>query len=139
MIVGSTHIPRTVERSYCRSSEDTYFTKIADYKIHSTALMTNIPFGEAEIVIDGLDSSVFINAEETKLTFSSTIRVQNYLTTRYIGRAPLTYYGPKTKKGHRFWLICPDGNPTYRERYFGTEGAIGVNNPNANEQVTQPR
>ena len=139
MIIGAMNIPRVIERSHCRSSEDTFFTTQGDYKIHSTALMANIPFEKASIIVDGVDKSIFINADDTKLTFSSTVRVQNFLTTRYVGRAPLTYYGPKTKMGHKFLLICPNGSPLYKERYFGTAGAIGGNNPNANEQITQPR
>lgn len=103
MISGAYSVPRVTEESVCRSSQDYRFTEIGIYKIHSTALMSNIPFGEASGEARSIDSSIFENDEETQLHFKPIIRCQNFLSTRYIGRAPLEWYGTGmvTKKGHQ--------------------------------------
>jgi len=139
MILGSMNVPRVIEKSHCRSSEPTFFTEIGDYKIHATALMPLIPFEVAKVTSDTIDSSIFVNSGDTKLTFATTVRRQNYLTTRYVGRAPLTYYGPRTPIGHEFVMRCDGGDPSYQRRSFGTEGAMGGGGTDANEMVTQPR
>jgi hypothetical protein len=128
MIIGAANIPRVVEKSCCRITEDYYITAIADYRIHSTALMPNIPFEWSKIIPNSIDKSIFINDGNTKLSFDSQIKIQNYLTTHYIGSAPLEYYGPKTKMGREFQLICFKGDPSYKFRSFGTEGAIRGDN-----------
>ena len=139
MIIGSMSVSRVVERSYCRIADDYYMSMIGDYKIHANALMAHIEFAKARVIKRSIDSSIFVNDADTKLVFPNQIEVQNYLTTRYIGRAPLEFYGPKTKLGRQFILICTGGDPTYKFRYFGTEGAITGNNPNANELIEHPR
>ncbi len=140
MLNGTYSIPRVNEESVCRSSKDYRFTDIGVYKIHSNALMPNIPFEEASNQLENIDSSIFDNDEESKLYFPHTIECQNYLTTRYIGRAPLEWYQAHqyTKKGRQFILICRDGNPTSSFRVFGTEDAIRGYNRNANENVSFP-
>lgn len=139
MIIGTASVPRVVEESTCRSSMDYEFSEIGDYFIHSTTLMPNIPFEEGLITPEQIDSSIFINNDSTKLSFDSTIECQNYLTTKYVGRAPLEFYGPKTKMGREFVLICKDGDPSYSKRVFGTEDAIRGYNRNANENVMMPK
>lgn len=139
MILGAMNVSRVVEKSHCRTSEDYKLTVIGDYKIHSTTLMPNIPFEKAKEVVETIDDSIFLNVDDTKLTFLRAIKVQNYLTTHYVGRAPLEFYGPATKMGHEFQLICANGDPSYKQRYFGTEGAIGANNSGANDLVTYRR
>jgi hypothetical protein len=139
MIIKTYSVPRVIKESYCRSSEDTFFSELSDYKIHSNSLMPNIPFEEANIEPYEIDpSGIFLNDEETKLTFSNMIDCQNYLTTKYVGRAPLEYYGPKTKMGRQFILICKDGDPSYQFRCFGTKDAIHGYNRNANENILLP-
>lgn len=139
MILGRVKIPGVVQRSRCRTSEDYKLTTIGDYKIHSTALMPKIPFEKARETVETIDSTIFVNSDDTKLTFSRSLKVQNYLTTRYVGRAPLEFYGPATKMGREFVLVCPDGDSSYRGRYFGTEGSVGGYNASANELVTFER
>ena len=138
MIIGTYSVPRVVEESYCRSSEDYEFSELSDYKIHGTALMPNIPFEEALVESYEIDDTIFINDEETQLIFESTVDTQNFLTAKYVGRAPLEFYGPKTKMGRQFKLICREGNPMYQYRSFGTEDAIRGYNRNANENVILP-
>lgn len=140
MLSGTFSVSRVIEESTCRSSKDYRFTDVGLYKIHSTSLMPEIPFEEAVILPYEIDSSIFINDEETKIEVPETINLQNFLTTRYIGRAPLEYYqnGEKTKMGRQFVLLCRNGNPTEKYRVFGTEDAIRGYNKDANENVYLP-
>lgn len=131
MILGSRNISRVINDSYCKSSEDYYFTEVGDYKIYSSSLMPMIKFEEAREESIEIDSSIFNNEE--KLHFKKTTKIQNYLTARFVGRAPLKFYGPKTKYGEQFILICKDNNPSYKMRYFGTEDAIRGFNRGAND------
>ena len=140
MIHGTYGVGRVIEESICRSSKDYRFTELGLYKIHSTSLMPNIPFEEASIQPREIDKSIFINDAETKLDFQNTIRCQNFLTTRYIGRAPLEWYqgNQTTLMGRQFILICRNGNPTEDYRAFGTEAAVRGYNRNANENTALP-
>lgn len=140
MISGVFSVPRVIEESVCRTSKDYRFTDVGIYKIHSTALMPEIPFDEAIVLPYEIDSSIFVNDKETMPTFFDTIECQNFLSTRYIGRAPLEWYdgAQKTKMGRQFVLICRNGNPTENYRVFGTEDAIRGYNRNANENVRLP-
>lgn len=140
MLYGTYMVPRVAEESVCRSSKDYRFTEIGVYKIHSNALMPNIPFEEAAIMPEVIDSSIFINDDTTMLDFEPTIQCQNFLTTRYIGRAPLEWYSgdQMTKMGRQFVLICRNGNPSESFRIFGTENAIRGYNRNANDNVSLP-
>lgn len=131
MILGTRFIPRVINDSYCKSSEDYYFTEIGDYKIHCASLMPIIKFEEANFNSEEIDDSIFNNDE--KLHFKKTLKIQNFLTARFVGRAPLKFYGPKTKMGEQFILICKNNNPSYKMRYFGTEDAIRGFNRNAND------
>lgn len=140
MISGVFSIPRVIEESVCRTSKDYRFTDVGIYKIHSTALMPDIPFDEAVVLPGEIDASIFINDNETKPSFMTTTECQNFLSTRYIGRAPLEWYqgDQKTKMGRQFILICRNGNPTEEYRVFGTEDAIRGYNRNANENIQLP-
>jgi len=138
MILGAMNIPRVVEKSRCKTSEDYLLTDIGDYKIWSSVCTPYIEFAKAKEVVDQIDKSIFINDQDTKLNFASTTKVQNYLTTRFIGRVPYTYYGPKTKMGEEFILLCSDGDPSYPERKFGTTEAFSSNS-NAAELITYAR
>lgn len=138
MINGTANVPRVVEESTCRSSKDYRFTEVGMYKIHSNALMPNIPFEEATETPEEIDKTIFLNDEETKLEFPTTIKCQNYLTTRFIGRAPLEFYDKDnlTKMGRQFLLECFNGNPNLPYRFFGTEAAIrGFNRDAADNNI----
>lgn len=140
MILGVLNVPRVVEESVCKSSQDYTFTDVGIYKIWSVALMPKIPFAEASVVDKSIDKSIFINDEETMPTFNRTIKCQNFLSTQYVGRAPLEWYGNgnKTKAGREFVLICRNGNPNAEYRVFGTSSAIHGYNRNASENVRMP-
>lgn len=139
MIIGARSIPRVIDESFCKVSEDSYFTEVGDYKIHSEALMPMIEFEQANEMNESIDKSIFINGSKHKLNVKSSCKVQNYLTTKYIGRAPLKFYGSPTKMGEQFILICRDNNPSYNTRYFGTEDAIHGFNRSANDSHYLPR
>ena len=64
MIIGSRNIPRVIEESFCKNSEDSYFTEIGDYKIHSKALMPMIEFEKANELF-----SFIFNFELSELKF----------------------------------------------------------------------
>lgn len=140
MLHGTYNVKRVVEESICRTSQDYRFTEIGIYKIHSTSLMPNIPFDEASIQPKEIDNSIFINDNQTKLYFQNTINCQNFLTTKYIGRAPLEWYhgDETTKMGRQFILICRNGDPTEPYRIFGTEDAIRGYNRGSNENIILP-
>lgn len=139
MIIGTFSVPRVVQESACRSSMDYEFSEVGDYKIHSTALMPNIPFEKAVITPEQIDNSIFANDSTCKLSFESNIQVQNFITAKYVGRAPLEFYGPKTPMGREFVLKCKDGDPSYPNRAFGTEDALKGYNRNANENTMMPK
>lgn len=140
MVHGTYGVPRVTEESVCRTTSDYTFTEVGLYKVHSTALMPNIPFEESSIQPYEIDSSIFINDDDTKLCLGNSIQCQNYLTTRFIGRAPLEWYDgdQKTKMGRQFVMICRNGNPNADNRVFGTEAAIKGYNRNANDNVKLP-
>jgi len=139
MIIGTFSVPRVVEESRCRNTKDYKFSEIGDYHIHSTVLMPNIPFEESCITPCNIDGSIFINDDETKLNFEANAKCQNFLTTKYIGTAPLEFYGKPTRMGREFILICRDNDPSYQYRVFGTEDAIRGYNRNANEKIMLPK
>lgn len=126
MIYGTSQVGRIIEESVCRSSKNYRFTDVGMFMIHATTLMPEIPFGAAAIVPEEIDSSIFINDDETKSIFPVTTNCQNYLTTKYIGRAPLEYYkdGEYTTMGREFILKCWYGITNDEYRVFGTESAI---------------
>jgi len=140
MINGTYSVNRVAEESTCRSAKDYKFTDIGMYKIHANALMPNIPFEEASEIPEVIDNTIFLNDDETKLSFAKTTKCQNYLTTQFIGRAPLEFYGgtDNTKKGRQFILKCLGGNPNMKYRYFGTEAAIRGHNKNAGDASSLP-
>lgn len=140
MLTGTFSVSRVAEESVCRSSKDYRFTDLGTYKIHSNTLMPNITFGEAKSIPYSIDSSIYINDSSTKPLLSATIKCQNYITARYIGRAPLEYYDSKTvtKMGREFILICTGGKTDDSSKIFGTENAIRGYNKNANENTTLP-
>ena len=140
MITGTTSVGRVVEESTCRSTKDYRFTDVGIYQIHSNALMPNIPFDSSKIILEEIDSSIFLNDKSTKLNIIKHIACQNFLTTKYIGHAPLEFYkkNTTTKKGRQFILICKNGNPNEIYRYFGTEAAIRGYNKGAADTVSLP-
>lgn len=140
MIHGTYNVDNVVEESVCRTSQDYRFTELGVYKIHSTTLMPNINFEESSIQPMEIDPSIFVNDEETKLDLESSIECQNFLTTKFIGRAPLEWYDEdqQTLMGRQFVLICRNGDPKEEYRVFGTEAAIRGYNRNANENTALP-
>ena len=138
MIIGTYSIPPVVEESTCKSADDYEFSDVGDFKFWSPVLNTNIPFERATELPEYIDASIFVNGSTTQLTFDSTIKTQNYFTAKYVGRAPLEFYGPKTEMGREFLLICREGIPRYRNLIVGTEDAVRGYNRDANENVINP-
>lgn len=141
MISGTYNVNRVEEYTVCRSSLKYQFVEIGLYKIHSISLMPRITFGKAKNVNKKVDKTIFVNDEETKLyNVQTKIETQNYLTTRFVGRAPLYHYnkGEFTELGHQFILRCRDGNPNEIYRSFGTEAAIAGYNKSANDNDYLP-
>ena len=140
MLSGSYKIPQIPEESICRTSEEYRFTDVGIYKIHANSLMSNIPFEKAKETKDIIDSEIFINNKKTKPKFKKTIKVQNYLSTFYVGRCPLEFYSgkKKTEIGRQFMLLCREGDPKENYRVFGTETAIRGFNKNAADMSSLP-
>lgn len=137
MLLGSLFVPRVMEYSRCRITEDYYLISPEDHHIHSTTLMPNIPFDYSKETFNIIDKSIFINSDETKLNFSNQIQIQNYVSTKYTGRYPYAFYGPKTKMGEEFELVCANGDPSYKSRYFRTQG--NIINANSNDMYRYDR
>lgn len=137
MMSGTYSLPKVTEEMVCRNTKDYYFVEVGLYQIHSTTIMTYIPFGESNKWKEKIEDTIFVNDEETKPQFDDELELQNFLTTKYVGRAPLEWYEPglKTKIGRKFVLVCSEGIPMARYRYFGTESAVHSFNRGANEVV----
>ena len=140
MITGILPVGRVVEESWCRGSQEYRYTDIGIYKIHSTSLMPLIPFETAKQQSESIDTTIFINDNETKLTLQKQTKTQNYLETLYVGRAPLKQYSKssKTAEGEKFLLKCLEGNPNAEYRVFGTESAIHAYNRTASNNAILP-
>jgi hypothetical protein len=140
MIYGTSTVASVVEESVCRTSKDYKFTDIGIYNVHSNALMPDIPFEEASDQPYSIDKTIFLNDDDTKMEITNTIICQNYITARYIGRAPLEWYDSKTstKMGREFVMMCRGGKTGDDYRIFGTEDAIRGYNKNANDNSELP-
>lgn len=140
MIFGTYTVPRVTEESVCRTSKDYQFTDVGIYKVHSNALMPNIPFEEESTQPYEIDPYLFINDDETMPDVNISTTCQNFITARYIGRAPLEWYGKGdyTKMGRQFVMVCRGGNASAEYRIFGTEDAIRGYNKNANDNTQMP-
>jgi len=140
MINGILPIKRVREESYCRASQEYRFNDIGIYKIHSTSLMPFIPFETAKKQNENIDTTIFLNDDENKLTLNKQTETQNYLETRYVGRAPLQQYSKsqKTPEGEKFILKCLEGNPNSDYRVFGTEDSIRGYNRSASDNKILP-
>ena len=139
MIVGTYSVPRVVEESICRSSKDYAFSEVGDYCFHNTTLTPNIPFEEAAVSPESIDASIFLNGKDSALNIAGTIECQNFITAKYIGRAPLEFYGPPTQMGREFVMVCEGGIPEYRKIHVGTEEAIRGFNRDANTNEIKPK
>ena len=125
MLTGLASIDSLPEESTCRNTDHTAFSAGSTYNMHCQALMPNIPFGKSEVLPYQIDSSLFLNEEETKLAFATKLMCQNYIPTRYVGSEDIPY---SKNRGKQFMLFCRNGNPDDQHRVFGTEdGLYGYN------------
>lgn len=140
MIYGTYSVPRVSQESTCRISKDYKMTDIGVYKVHSNAILPNIPFEEESNQPYTIDYSIFLNDEESMPQFEDNIECQNYMTAKFIGRAPLEFYAEDddTKMGRQFVFQCRNGNTGADYKIFGTEDAIRGYNRNANENIQMP-
>lgn len=140
MLTGMAFCNSAPDRTVCRTVEDYYMTIVGDYKVHATSVMSEIQYNNPRNLPESISSTIFINDASTKLSFPGTVATQNYLTTRYLGRAPLEYYGPKTPAGRdQFYLFFENGFTDYKWRKFGTDGSSRGNNVTANDMFTYQR
>lgn len=139
MIIGTASVPGIEEESVCRLTQPTMLTEVGDYQFASNAFMAGIPFEESKIVPEEIDSSIFMNSQGTELSFDSTVLTQNFVTAKYIGRAPLEYYGEPTEVGREFTMICKDGLALYGNLVVGTQSAIEGYNKDANDNEMVPK
>lgn len=140
MLSGSYKFPAIPEESVCMTSKAYQLTDVGIYKIYSNVLMPKIPYEEAREISEPIDSDIFVNDKKTKPKMKKNIKLQNYLSTFYVGRAPLEFYSGKkaTEAGRKFILLCREGIPTEKYRVFGTETAIRGFNKNAADMTEYP-
>ena len=105
MIHGTYTVKRVIETSICRIQGGGSATPGVVYKIHSNALMPDLPYGYAYTIGDLIDSSIFINSPQCPIAFPPVVYCQNYLSTTYSGAI---------KKSGDLRLICREGNPNVR-------------------------
>lgn len=139
MIIGTASVPGVPEESICRLTQPTMLTEVGDYQFASNAFMAGIPFEESKVIPCEIDSSIFMNAQGTELTFDNFVLTQNFITAKYIGRAPLEYYGEPTEAGREFTMICKDGLPIYTNIFVGSADAIAGFNKDANDNEMVPK
>lgn len=105
MIHGTYTVKRVIETSTCRIQGGGGATPGHVYKIHSNALMPDLPFSVAYTIGDLIDNTIFINGPETPIKFPDMVECQNFLTTEYKGAE---------NKLSNLRLICREGNPNVR-------------------------
>ena len=118
MIHGTFTVKRVIENTTCKLSEDSRLEKFKTYKVHSAALMPNVPFGSPKVS----SASVNSNCVKGSAKLPSSVKTQNYITAVYVGSDPPTkekdqYLADpsyKTKKGTKFVLTCVNGDPNDR-------------------------
>ena len=139
MIIGAISIAGIEGDYICKSTEDEFFTDVGDFCIWSNALMPNIPFGEKAITPSTIDKNIFLNGDA--LSIPSQIDTQNFKTAKYIGRAPLEYYGDPTEAGREFLLHVGNEIAKYNneELVFGTQDAMSGYNKNASDMEAKPK
>jgi len=103
--------PKTV----CYGAEDCYYTTREKYRIYSKAMTPNLDSGKYKIYRESIDQ-ILINSSKCKLKVIYYIDLQNFLSTLYIGRIPLVFYGIKTKIGEEFQMTIL--NNDISNRYF---------------------
>ena len=139
MIIGAVNVTGVEGDYICKNVEAEFFTDVGDFCIWSNGLMPNIPFGEKAITPSNIDKNFFLNA--STLSFPSQINTQNFKTAKYVGRAPLEYYGDPTEIGREFLLHVGNEIAKYNneELVFGTQDAMSSYNKNASDMEAKPK
>ena len=123
MIRGVFTLDRVKEKSFCRLSLDSVLVNGSSYKVHSTVMMPNIPFGKAIETPSSINKGIFLNDKDTKMTSPSTIKTQNYVTSKFTGEDyELSDPANITHLGEKFSFKTEDGSPNKKYRSFKLGG-----------------
>ena len=119
MLTGKMPAELFPTKSECQSSQDEYFTENKKYRVFPSTFLVNAngskpssaitQFEEARESSQNINSGILINDPSCKLITGTLVKTKNYIDATYVGRIPLSFYGPKTPKGERFKLVI-DGN-----------------------------
>lgn len=119
MLTGKMPVELFPIKSECMSSTDEYFTEHKKYKVFPATFLVNAngakpsasitKFDEARESNQRINTGILINDKSCKLIAGASVKTTNYIEAIYVGRIPLSFYGPKTPKGERFKLVI-DGN-----------------------------
>ena len=120
MLTGKMPVELFPMKSECVSSKDEYFTEHKKYKVFPSAFLVTAngsnpaaaitKFEEARESSQTINSGILINDPSCKLICGSAVKTTNYIEALYVGRIPLSFYGPKTPKGESFKLTIDSNN-----------------------------
>lgn len=144
MITGKMPVELFPELSECQSSEDAYYTQHRKYKIFPNIFLVNADgskpataitnWAKAMEIILPINHGILINDPTCRLVgVGSSIKTTNYIEAEYVGRLPLSFYGPKTKAGEHFKLAISNGNLDIRT--FAKEEDLNYNSSSRNKTM----
>lgn len=135
------HFPETTE---CQGSEDAYYTQHTKYKIYPNIFLTDdagskpstssSKFDKATEKVLPINAGIVVNDPSCKLELRTALKTQNFIYAKYTGKIPLSFYGPKTKKGERFRLIIE--NNDLEQRTFCKKDDKNIS-AGSNDKTTQ--
>ena len=136
MLTGNMPAWEFPEQTECQGAEDQFYTQHIKYKVYPNVYAVDLhgskpststtDFAEAADTTQAINSGIICNAPGCKLTsIGSSLKVSNYIMAKYVGRIPLSFYGPKTPKGERFKLVLT--NNDLDERVFAKEEDLAEN------------
>lgn len=136
MLTGNMPAEEFPTQTECQGAEDAYYTDHILYKVYPNVLAVDLngskpststtQFSEAADTTQPINAGIVCNAPACRLnSVGSSLAVTNYIMARYVGRIPLSFYGPKTPKGERFKLVLT--NNDLDERIFAKEEDLSEN------------
>lgn len=135
MLTGKMPLELFPKKCECMSSKDEFFTEHKKYKIFPMTFLVNgngskpaaaeTKFEEGRVSSQNINAGILINDPSCKLICGSSVKTTNYIEATYVGRIPLDFYGPKTKKGERFKLVIDNNNLDIRT--FAKDDDLSLN------------
>lgn len=135
MLTGKMPAETFPDTTECFGAEDTYYTQHIKYKVFPCVFLVEAnaakpsaaltSFEEAVETTQAINAGILINASGCALHVGQTLDVKNYIEATYVGRLPLSFYGPPTPKGERFKLVITNNN--LDERVFAKEEDLTFN------------